>query len=208
MHAQSFLTLLRDHYSFNQAQQVLTNTQIKGLWESWFNADMLHRLSWNNAIEDIDTDSPYPAVATEEASGSKIKYLSLKAGETEAKLVEKRHSSKADYRFSVHNATLYCEGFCAQASGQIEPKDIRRMSDLMQRSKRLKAQNNALNIVSYCVLWGFIESSQMKKLKPLDNSRTLSYVLDTHIQGSSSIARLSALSNVETPRILVIASSV
>lgn len=213
MNAQLFLALLRDHYTFNQAQSVLSNLQIKGLWESWFSGDMLHALSSSKRISDVIIDCPYPAQLSDEQNAnagnvkSKATYLSVKANESQAKLVEKRHGSRADFAFSAQGERLYCEGFCTQAHGQLSAKDIRRMRDLLQRSKKLKAQNASLNIVTFSLVSGFIESGHMTPLKPLDNSKTLSYVLDTHIQGSSSIARLSAISNVKQPRILVIASS-
>lgn len=206
MNAQAFLALIRDHYSFNTAQNLLANSQLKGLWENWFSADLLHQLSSNQVIDNIEIDSPYPAQTTG-AQNAKASYLSVKTNVKAAKAVEKRYASRADFAFSQQGNTLYCEGFCTQAAGQLEEKSIRKMSELLQRSKKLQAQNPALNIVTFCVVTGFIESSYMRPLKPLDNSKTLSYVLDTHIKGSSSIARLSAISNVEHPRILVIASS-
>ena len=206
MNAQAFLALIRDHYSFNTAQNLLANSQLKGLWENWFSADLLHQLSSNQVIDNIEIDSPYPAQTTG-AKNAKASYLSVKTNVTAAKAVEKRYGSRADFAFSQQGNTLYCEGFCTQAAGQLEDKSIRKMSELLQRSKKLQAQNPALNIVTFCVVTVCIESSHMRPLKQLDNSKTLSYVLDTHIQGSSSIARLSAISNVEHPRILVIASS-
>lgn len=206
MNAQAFLALIRDHYSFNTAQNLLANSQLKGLWENWFSADLLHQLSSNQVIDNIEIDSPYPAQTTG-AQNAKASYLSVKTNVKAAKTVEKRYASRADFAFSQQRNTLYCEGFCTQAAGKLEEKSIRKMSELLQRSKKLQAQNPALNIVTFCVVTGFIESCHMTLLKPLDNSKTLSYVLDTHIQGSSSIARLSAISNVEHPRILVIAAS-
>jgi len=207
MNAQAFLALIRDHYSFNTAQNLLANSQLKGFWENWFSADLLHQLSSNQIIDNIEIDSLYPAQKPADTQNTKASYLSVKTNVKTAKTVEKRYASRADFAFSQQGNTLYCEGFCTQAAGQLEEKSIRKMSELLQRSKKLQAQNPALNIVTFCVVTGFIESSHMTPLKPLDNSKTLSYVLDTHIQGSSSIARLSAISNVEHPRILVIASS-
>lgn len=217
MNAQSFLALIREHYTLDNADAMLNHTAIKSLWESWFTAELLQHLTEKGAIYDIDIDPPYPAPPSDEpsddasAAPAKLPYLTVKNHNANAKRVERRYASRADFAFSLDASTpssrIFCEGFCARADGQLEDKTIEKMQQLLGRASKLKQENDALQIVSFCVLQGFIEASHMKPLKPLDNSQLQSYVLDSDINGSSSIARLSAVSHRENPRMLIIASA-
>ena len=213
MQAQPFLSLLQNQYCFDRANHIFSDINLKHTWKHWLTAELVYALSQDPNINDIDIDTPYIAkpANTKAADNSKSKatldFLSFKTGDDKAKAVEKRSASKCDFSFTQGSQQVFVEVRCTQSAQFLKAGEFRKFTDDSKRVQALKKANPDLAIITLFAIYGRFENKDMKKLEPLDNSQICSYVLDTGLQGSSSIARLSHVQREGDPRTLLIGSS-
>lgn len=212
MQAQPFLSLLQNQYAFDRANHILSDINLKHTWKHWLTAELVYALTHAQTIEDIDIDTPYPNKATaSKASDTKSKatldFLSFKNGDSEAKAVEKRSASKCDFSFNYGSKQVFVEVRCTQSAQILKAGEFRKFTDDTKRVQALKKANSDLSILTLFAVYGRFENKDMKKLEPLDNNQICSYVLDTCLSGSSSIARLSHVQREGESRTLLVASS-
>ena len=156
------------------------------------------------------TDVHYPALVTsKEAKTDKDPaYLSYQPGKPATAVSEKRHGSRCDFSVTQGNTTLYCEIRGANKTLFAKNKDLGKFSADIERIEALKAANNELNIFSIFVFYGALSGKEIEAFKPMDNSTRTSYVLDSGLTGSTSIARLSHMDRNGDDRVCVAVFSV
>lgn len=204
MQAQPFLSLLQNQYSFERADHIFSDINLKHTWKHWLTAELVYALTQEQSISDIEIDSPYPVKSSEIKDS--LEFLSFKNGDDKAKAVEKRAASKCDFSFQYGTQPVFVEVRCTQSAQLLKASEFRKFADDVKRVKALKQANPDLAIITLFAIYGRFENKDMKKLEPLDNSQVCSYVLDTSLSGSTSIARLSHVKREGEPRTLLIAS--
>lgn len=197
-----FLSLFQQHYDFERADRIFADQNLKNCWKQWFMAETLSALSTLPECQDVATDTPYSAG---NAAKDDDAFLSVKPGENTAVLADKRSASKCDFSLSLDNSPLHFEVRCGHYESFLKARELKKFTDDLQRIEALKSLNPELNILTVFALYGSFENKDMKHFQPLDNSRRCSYVLDTDLNGSTSIARLSHMRRAGDPRTLVIA---
>ncbi len=215
MQAQPFLTLFQNLYSFERANHIFAQQNLKHCWKHWLTAEMVYALGQNPSTSNIEIDSLYQTkgvniVSPDNSQDRKTEesaYLSYKAGDEKAKIVDKRSASKSDFSFKFDKQTVFVEVRCSHMPVFFQAKEFRKFTDDIQRVQALKKANGSSAIITVFALYGRFENKDMKKLEPLDNNTCCSYVLDSGLSGSTSIARLSHMQREGEPRTLIMAHS-
>lgn len=210
MNSQAFLSLLQSEYDFTRANSILSETNLKNCWKQWLTAELVHmfnQLSCHSGEQSFitQTDVHYPALIKTDKDPA---YLSYQTGKPATAVSEKRHGSRCDFSVTQGNKTLYCEIRGANKTLFAKNKDLGKFSADIERIEALKAANNELNIFSIFVFYGALSGKEIEAFKPMDNSTRTSYVLDSGLTGSTSIARLSHMDRNGDDRVCVAVFSV
>ena len=202
MQAQTFLQLIQKQYQFDRTNQIFSKIELKNRWKHWLCAELINNLG---QIGKIEIDAPYIA---DNSTSENDSFLSHKSGEEKAKIVEKRGASKCDFLINQNEQPVYIEIRCAQSEQLLQPREFKKFTADLARVKALKDANPSLSILTLFAIYGQFQNSDMKSLEPLDNSVFASYVLDTGLNGSGSIARFSHVRREGEDRMMLIAHSV
>ena len=205
MNSQAFLSLVQSEYDFTRANAILSETNLKNCWKQWLTAELVHLFNQSDKSFVTYTDVHYPA-KTEKAD--EPAFLSYQAGKGVSAVAEKRHGSRCDFSITQADHTVYCEIRGANASLFSKNKDLVKFESDIERIEALKAANPSLNILSIFVFYGAFSGKAIEAFQPMDNNTRCSYVLDSRLTGSTSIARLSHLDRNGDERVCVAAFSV
>lgn len=118
---------------------------------------------------------------------------------------DKRYASKADLCLTTSGHKIWFE-FHVLHQDDLENKKER--NKLYEDAQRVAALRKALpddDVVLLVGLWGSFSSQDIKLFSPLDNNQQCAYVLDTHLTGSTQIARLSQMQKQGKERFLLAA---
>jgi len=199
MLTQQLLSHIQQGYNFTPANQLLSKPALKNYWKHWFCCELVPLLA-NNAEQQVELEKYYPAQPNEHKDKA---FLSIKTGQKQAQASEKRGASKCD--FYLPNQELYVELRCGHASSLLKGKELDKFKQDQLRVNALKQANATLNIATLFIFYGSFDNAQCEQLAQLDDNQTPSYVLDTGLTGSSSIARLSHMQRHGDPRVLLAA---
>lgn len=205
MNSQAFLSLVQSEYDFTRANAILSEINLKNCWKQWLTAELVHMFNQSESGFVTQTDVHYPAIVK---TAKDPAYLSYQLGKPATAVSEKRHGSRCDFSVQQGNRTIYCEIRGANKSLFAKNKDLGKFSADIERIEALKAANSQLEIFSIFVFYGALSGKEIEAFKPMDNSTRTSYVLDSSLTGSTSIARLSHMDRNGNDRVCMAVFSV
>ncbi len=210
MNAHNFLTFVQNQYDFNRANAIMSETNLKNCWKQWFTAELVHMCNQSQSPFITETDVHYPGVAQTDGKSLFLSYHATKGVEA---VTEKRNGSRCDFTMNdgaIADAsqTNYLEIRCANADLFVKNKDLAKFEADIKRIEALKAANPALQMTALFAFYGAFTSKQVENFKVMDNSNRCTYVLDSALEGSTSIARLCQMARAGEPRLCLAAFSV
>jgi hypothetical protein len=205
MKAYDFLSFVQNNYDFARADAIFSEANLKNCWKQWFTAELVHMC--NQSDDDLvsETDVHYPM---NQKPDDKPEFLSYHATKGVGIISEKRNGSRCDFSLTAGEQSHYFEIRCANAELFAKNKDIAKFEADVVRIEALKVANPALEMTAIFAFYGTFTSKQIEAFKVMDNSIRCSYVLDSSIKGSSSIARLCQMKRAGEPRLSLAAFSV
>lgn len=204
MNAQTFLTFVQQHYDFERANAILAQTNLKNCWKQWFTCELVHMFNQADGDFKPQTDVYYPGGAPQQ-KGEKPKFLSYNSDKTVEVTTERRHASRGDFSVDFSGQTQLFEIRCGHGELFNKNKDLAKFEADVERIEALKQGNTALNVTSLFAFYGAFTAKQCEAFSKMDNSTRTSYVLDSSLTGSTSIARLSHMARNGQPRICLAA---
>ena len=220
MNAHNFLTFVQNQYDFGRANAIMSEINLKNCWKQWFTAELVHMCNQSDSPLVTETDVHYPGVTQgdDPKNDSKPLFLSYHPTKGVEAVTEKRNGSRCDFTMvdgtladgSICDAsqTHYFEIRCANAELFVKNKDLAKFEADIKRIEALKAANPALQMTVLFAFYGTFTSKQVESFKVMDNSNRCSYVLDSALEGSTSIARLCQMARAGEPRLCLAAFSV
>lgn len=200
MLTQQFLSHIQQHYPFTRANQLLAQDNLKNYWKHWLCCELIPVLSVGDEPQEVELEKYYPAQQDEQSDKG---FLSIKAGNKQAFASEKRGASKCDFYLPAQS--LFVELRCGHQASLLKGKELDKFKADQHRIHALKQANPKLNIATLFAFYGSFDNKQCESLAQLDNNQAPSYVLDTGLTGSSSIARLSHMQRNGSARTLLVA---
>jgi hypothetical protein len=214
MNAHNFLTFVQNQYDFGRANAIMSETNLKNCWKQWFTAELVHMCNQSDSPLVAETDVHYPGITqgTAQTDGKSL-FLSYHPTKGVEAVTEKRNGSRCDFTMkdgSIADVsqTNYVEIRCANADLFVKNKDLAKFEADIKRIEALKAANPALQMTALFAFYGTFDSKQVENFKVMDNSNRTTYVLDSALEGSTSIARLSHMARAGEPRLCLAAFSV
>lgn len=204
MKAQAFLSFVQQHYDFSRANGILAETNLKNCWKQWFTCELVHMFNQVDSALKPQTDVYYvdgdPANTAE-----KTAYLSYNPGKDVELVSEKRHASRCDFAVELQGKRHLFEIRCANVELFGKNKDLNKFEADVNRIEAFKKANDNLEIISLFAFYGTLTAKQCEAFSVMDNSTRTSYVLDSGLSGSTSIARLSHMARNGEPRLCLAA---
>ena len=171
-------------------------------------AELVHLYNQAGGDFELQTDVYYPAPVVKQDEQENAGFLRCQNGRAAEEVKEKRLASRADFSVKTADQEHYFEIRCGNKSVFSKSKDLLKVESDMQRIEALKKANPQLNITVIFAFSGAFENKEIEAFKALDNSTRCSYLLDTAMTGSGSIARLCQMQRAGDPRLCLAAYSV
>ncbi|WDE04365.1 hypothetical protein SG34_023975 [Thalassomonas viridans] len=211
MNAYNFLSFVQNEYDFARANAIMSEINLKNCWKHWMTAELVHLYNQADGEFELQTDVYYPAAqlaAEKKEQQESMEFLRYQNGKAAEPVAEKRLASRADFSVKTPDGEHYFEIRCGNKNVFSKSKDLLKVESDMQRIEALKKANPELNITVAFAFFGAFENKEIEAFKALDNSTRCSYLLDTAMTGSGSIARLCQMQRAGNPRLCLAAYAV
>ncbi|WP_086933812.1 hypothetical protein [Agarilytica rhodophyticola] len=208
MNSQLLLSIIQKNYNFSKAYDVFKNDYLSKSWKQWFTTEMALLFSCEKLSDKISVEDYYCASGVDNDENSSARFLHYHAKTGVTKVMEKRRASRSDFSFECDGKTQHFEVRCSDSISLKSNRQLAIFENDMIRVEHLKKENPSLSINTIFVFNGNFENKDINLLKPLDNNKRCSYVLDTSLNGSTSIARLSQIKRNGGERLCVVAYDV
>lgn len=205
MNTHSFLSFIQNNYNFERANAVLSEVNLKNCWKHWLTAELAHLCNNSDTDFNIQTDVYYPEKVV---TGKEPHYLRYQIGKSVEVVNKKCSASRSDFILSCNAKPHYYEIRCGNGSSLLKNNDLLKFEADITRVEALKKANNELEMTVLFAFYGAFTSKQVKAFVPVDNSRRCTYLLDSGLQGSTSISRMTQIQREGKPRFCLAAFSV
>lgn len=205
MKAHSFLSIVQNNYDFARANGILSEANLNNCWKNWLTAELVHLCNNSEIDFNIRTDVYYPGKM---AAGKKPHYLRYQAGKPVAVVNKKCSASRSDFVLACNGKQHYYEISCGNGSSLLKNKDLLKFAADITRVEALKKINTKLEMNVLFAFYGVFSNKQIAAFTPIDNSRRCTYLLDSGLQGSTSISRMTQMQRKGKPRLCLAAFSV
>ncbi|SFC13139.1 hypothetical protein [Pseudoalteromonas denitrificans] len=199
MNTHAFLSFISNNYDFSRANIILSELNLTHCWKHWLTAELIHLLNTDKQFSDIQTNTRYPAKSSN--NNDQESYLRYQVEKPIEKVHKKNLASYCDFSFKHQEKQHYFEIICANSTSFKKNKDLIKFEADITRIDTLKKQNPSVCISTIFAFFGTFTNDEVKIFAPFDNSKRCSYVLDSNIKGSSSIARLTQIQRAGDPRL-------
>lgn len=207
MKAQQLLSFVQQHYDFERANAILAESNLKNCWKQWFTCELVHMFNQIDPVYMPQTDVYYTGGESDKGS-DKPSYLSYSPDKGVEVVPDKRNASRCDFSVVSAGQSQLFEIRCGNTELFGKAKDVARFAADVDRIEAFKKANPALEITALFAFYGVLNSKQIESFTEMDNSTRNSYVLDTGLSGSTSIARLCQMARNGKPRLCLAAFSV
>lgn len=230
MKAQTFLSFVQNEYDFTRADAIMRETNLKNCWKQWFTCELVHMCSQSTSELDTEIDVHYPVQDKpaakkpvkkksdcedqdgtkndEKKVGGKPAYLSYHPTKGVEEVSEKRSASRCDFALTANGQQHFFEIRCANSEQFVKHKELEKFEADIKRIEALKVANPELKMTALFAFYGAFSSKEVKDFAVMDNSTRTTYVLDSALKGSTSIARLIQMARNGEPRLCLAAFSV
>ncbi|OUS25015.1 hypothetical protein A9Q99_22475 [Gammaproteobacteria bacterium 45_16_T64] len=202
MNTHTFLSLIQNNYDFERANTIFSEINLKKCWKQWLTAEFVHLLNNVGGPQLVQTEEQYLGLQDSEGVQQYLSYQK-KVGVDVVK--EKRTASRCDFGFELDNARHLFEIRCGTSTPSFNKKELTKFEEDIDRIDALKKSNPTLSLKALFAFYGVVSNKDAVLFKDIDNSLRCAYVLDTSLQGSSSISRLSHLKREGEPRLCLVA---
>lgn len=191
MKPQLLLSFIQKNYDFSRAIDIFSESNLKKCWKPWLTTEMALLCEAKSLGENVKIEEHYRC--RDDSCDSKNMYLRYKVNSGVDKIKEKRGASRSDFSFEEKGVAQHFEVRCCDDSTLKTQKQISIFEGDMIRIEALKKVNPSMSINTLFAFYGSFSSEEISLLKKMDNNKRCSYVLDTSLTGSCSIARLSQI---------------
>ena len=205
MKAHSFLSFIQSNYDFSRANAILSEENLKNGWKHWLTLELLHIYNSSKLNFNIQTNAHYPSRSRDGKQPSYLHYHLDKAVE----VVEKKCSaSRSDFMVEEQGKVNFFEIRCGNGHSLFKNKDLLKFEADIARVEALKKVNPALEMTVLFAFYGAFSTKQVEAFIAIDNSIRCTYLLDSRLQGSSSISRMTHMQREGEARLCLAAFSV
>lgn len=205
MKAHSFLSFVQNNYDFERANAILSEANLKNCWKHWLTAELVHLCNNSDIGFNIQTDVYYPGKIV---AGKEPHYLRYQTGKAVEAVNKKCSASRSDFVVSCNGKLHYYEISCGNGSLLLKNNDLLKFAADIARVEMLKKANAELEMSVLFAFYGAFSNKQIEAFIPIDNSKRCTYLLDSGLQGSTSISRMTQMQREGEPRLCLAAFSV
>ncbi len=190
MNPHAFLSFIQNNYDFNHANAIFSQLALKNCWKQWLTAELVNMASNTDGYEQVQTDLHYPS---QQGADNEALFLRYQQDDNVDVVNKKNLASRSDFSWCHLEQQYYFEIRCANRELFSKNKDLVKFANDIRRIKQLKQANPELNIAVVFAFYGSFSSTDINKFSEFDNSQHCTYMLDTGLSGSTSIARLAQM---------------
>ncbi len=212
MNTHALLSFVQNNYDFRRADLILSEGNLKKCWKQWLTAELVHLFNGAKHVDNVQTEVHYLDAELKGDNDSVGEqplqhYLQYHRKTGVNVVMEKRSASRCDFGFRWQGAAQMFEIRCGSSVPSINKKELLKFEEDIDRIDALKLKNPQLSIASIFAFYGIVTNKDAVLFKTIDNSRRCTFVLDSSLEGSSSIARLSQMKRAGEPRLCLAAYS-